>query len=126
MGEKDKKGFRTIIGIAVGSILTAAFLYLPFSGLLGMFWLPGLLGILFSFSLVVPGAILAGLIVHERTALAGAATGLLGYLILLVAVPMLRPSPFFPIQMVALNGLMYGGVSMAVGWFAGAVRRKYA
>ena len=112
-------------GIAVGSVITIVLLYLPFSGLLGRFFLPGLLGILFALSLAIPGALVAGLSAHggRQGALAGAVTGLLGYLVLVLTVAQLRGGPLFPIEFVLLNGLFLTLVALTVGGIVGYLRR---
>ncbi len=115
-----------LMGMVVGSVITAIVFYLPFSGLFGQFFIPGLLGILVVFALAVPGAVAAGLIARggRRGASAGAVTALVGYLVLLIAVPMFRPGPYQSIAMVVIVAALLVVAASVVGGVAGKMRTK--
>ncbi len=114
-----------LLGMVVGSVITAIVLYLPFSGLFGQFFIPGLLGILVVLALVVPGAVVAGLIARgwRRGANAGAVTALVGYLVLLIAVPMFRPGPYQSIVIVVVTAVILIIVASVFGGIAGKIRK---
>ena len=114
-----------LLGMAVGSVITAIVLYLPFSGLFGQFFIQGLQGILVALALVVPGAVAAGLIARgwRRGANAGALTALVGYLVLLIAVPMLRPGPYQSIVINVVTAAILIIVASVAGGLAGKIRK---
>ncbi len=113
-----------LLGMAVGSVITAIVLYLPFSGLFGQFFISGLLGILVVLALVVPGAVVAGLIARgwRRGANAGAVTALVGYLVSLITVPELRPGPNQSIVIVVIVAAILIIVAYVAGGLAGKIR----
>jgi len=114
-----------LLGMVVGSVITAIVLYLPLAGLFGQFFIPGLLGILVVFALAVPGAVVAGLIVRgwRRGSNAGAVTALVGYLVLLIAIPELRPGPYQSFLINVGTAALLMIVAYVAGGLAGKIRK---
>ena len=121
-----------LLGVAIGSIITAILVYLPLSGLFDKNVLaslfPGLLGVLFFSSLEIPGASVAGVLARGglRGALAGAITGIIGYLVLLF--PVIRdysgPTHSMPLPIGLFISYALGLIAFAlvVGGIAGYLR----
>jgi len=117
---------KPIMGIVIGSIITAITVGLPLSGALGNFFIPGILGILVVAGMAVPGALVGSIVGGRKEVKVGLATGLIGYLgatpIILGSAP-LSLSPNETLLLVVPALIMFSIVGAIVGAVVGRLRK---